>query len=89
MLDVGGVSQNSNKKLHFIDIYPWKHKFALANISEEYISAIKKRYLELETVVCDACELPWPDKSFDVVFSNVVIEHLGSFERTSGVFSRQ
>jgi len=29
----------------------------------------------------DACQLPWPDKYFDVVYSNTVIEQLGHFEK--------
>jgi SAM-dependent methyltransferase len=33
------------------------------------------------TIVGDGCNLPYGDKTFDIVFSNSVIEHLGSFER--------
>jgi SAM-dependent methyltransferase len=36
----------------------------------------------------DACSVPVPDKAFDVVFSNSVIEHLGSTER-QGQFARE
>lgn len=82
LLDVGAqIDPNSNEERQLIDIYPWRYNFSVVNISSEHISTIQKRYPEIEAVVCDACELPWPDKTFDIVYSNAVIEHLGSFER--------
>ena len=35
----------------------------------------------LQWILADACQLPCADRSFDIVFSNSVIEHLGTAER--------
>jgi ubiquinone/menaquinone biosynthesis C-methylase UbiE len=82
VLDVGAeVDILATGELQFIDLYPWKHRISAINISQEHISHIKKCYHKVDAVVGDACKLPWPDNYFDVVYSNAVIEHLGSFEK--------
>lgn len=82
ILDVGAeISPNSGCNLQFIDCYPWKNNVSAINLSSEHISLIKQYYPEVDVRVGDACNLPWEDKHFDIVYSNAVIEHLGHFER--------
>lgn len=82
ILDVGAeISPNSECNIQFIDCYPWKNNVSAINLSSEHISLIKQYYPEVDVRVGDACNLPWEDKHFDIVYSNAVIEHLGNFER--------
>jgi len=82
ILDVGAeVDLFGTGGLQFIDFYPWKHRISAINLSSEHISSIKQLYPEIDAITGDACKLPWPDNYFDVVYSNAVIEHLGSLER--------
>lgn len=82
LLDIGAeVAHGDADNRQLIDTYPWKERITAGNISPEHISAVKRRYPEVEAVVADACRLPWPDKHFDIVYSNAVIEHVGDFER--------
>ena len=37
--------------------------------------------IHLQTVVADGCALPFSSRTFDWVFSNAVLEHVGSWER--------
>jgi SAM-dependent methyltransferase len=82
ILDVGAeVDPSGANGLQFIDWYPWKNRVSAINISPEHIASVQKLYSDVDAVVGDACKLPWPNKHFDVVFSNAVIEHLGAFQK--------
>lgn len=82
ILDIGAEINPTNENIvQFIDSYPWNNNISAINLSPEHISLIKQYYPEVNARVGDACDLPWEDKHFDIVYSNAVIEHLGSFEK--------
>ncbi len=82
LLDVGGeIDPTGHRQLQLIDGYKWKHNISALNNSPDHIAVIKNYYPEINAVIGDACQLPWPDKYFDIAYSNAVIEHVGSFKR--------
>src|ERR1700754_4996317 len=44
--------------------------------------------LDVETVACDAAELPFDDESFDLVFGHAVLHHLPDLDRAFAEFHR-
>lgn len=50
------------------------------NLNVRGIAQKNKRGVEIQHIHGDACKLPFPDQSYDMVFSNSVIEHVGSWE---------
>jgi SAM-dependent methyltransferase len=77
VLDLGAQVSGEGQDVQFIDWYPWKENLTAVNISQEHTEAIKKRYPMIDAKAADARRLPWPDKHFDIVFCNAVIEHVG------------
>jgi SAM-dependent methyltransferase len=82
VLDAGAeINPDGNGCLQLIDSYPWKNNLSAVNLSSEHVCFIKRCYPQIDVRVGDVCQLPWPDKYFDIVYSNAVIEHLGHFEK--------
>jgi SAM-dependent methyltransferase len=63
----------------FEEHYPWRERITALGLHEGTNFGL--RYPTVAYVQGDACALPFGDQSFDVVFSNAVIEHVGDRER--------
>ena len=48
---------------------------------DRFSDDLAKRYSQFDIVVADGCNLPYPNNSFEIGFSNSAIEHVGTYER--------
>lgn len=78
IIDIGAqVGDRNTDTMQMIDLYPWKKNITAINIHAEHVKNIKEKYPEVSAEVADGLNLPWPDKYFDIAYSNAVIEHVG------------
>lgn len=75
VLDLGGQVESAGPLL---DILPDGADVTVVNLTRSEVERIRDGALPVRYFVGNACSLPFRDGEFDLVYSNAVIEHLGT-----------
>jgi hypothetical protein len=78
VLDVGATELSGYGANLLEQSYPWPERITAAAV--EPLSAFLEAFPEVTVVQTDGRTLPFADGSFDIVYSNAVLEHVGDAE---------
>jgi 2-polyprenyl-3-methyl-5-hydroxy-6-metoxy-1,4-benzoquinol methylase len=76
ILNVGASGPNFAFAEQFESLYEHRNQVIGGGISLSEVQDYQRSFPGVKTLVFNGCALPFRDKSFDVVYSNAVIEHL-------------
>lgn len=79
VLDVGVTSDQTSDSNFFERLYPYPASITAVGLEDA--SFLETEYPGLKFVLADACQLPFADCSFELVFCSAVIEHVGSRQK--------
>ena len=75
VLDVG-ASGEVFLQYSLEDVYPYPDQIVAGGYEAREVLAARRHYPQPHFALFDGCALPFPDQSFDLVFSNAVVEHI-------------
>lgn len=76
VLDIGAGEGEGRAVNFFEEWYPWRKQITAVALS--YLPEFRRAFPDVTLVIGDGKKLPFPDRSFDIAFSNAVIEHVGT-----------
>jgi hypothetical protein len=75
----GGYGADALGTANFFEaLYPWPER--IVAVSTQHLTVFQRAFPEVMAVRADGRALPFPDDSFDIGFSNAVVEHLPDLE---------
>ena len=79
ILDVGVTADRSYSSSNYLEAWhPFRERITAVGVDDA--SFLKREYRGLSFVRANGLQLPFRDRSFDVVHSSAVLEHVGNFD---------